>query len=503
MLKSLFLRRFSPFLTDIFITSFTAVAGAICNIFLVRIIATGLGPEELGIYTLIRRAVAALLPFTTLTIGIGLARYIALYEGKGQKTGIVLPSALAVSLSCTFLFCCASLPFSGLLSELLFNQKGTELLFILILFLLIGENFYLCLYAYYRGRQKILSANIWNILIIGILPISIAGFFIQWKNVTFIIFGIGCLFYLSLIGLIPKVIKGIRSTSREEFQSMTKKLLTYSIPRAPGSVALTLIFTFGILISPYAGGIANAAYLSIGIWIFSILEVATSGFGMIVLPKAAGFVGSGNEQYLINKLRSMYDLILHIGLFTVIQLFLIVDFLIFIWLGFKYSEAVPIARIIFLAMIPFFFYTMMRSIIDAVEKKAINAFNLYIGLIITISSSLILLKLGLGLIALAIGFDLGLIALGILTHNFMKKRYHIKFLPDNFYSVLLINILMGLFIYFLKYEMISNRFSYQNLAIVLSVQVLCGIIYLLVLKKLGSTWIRDLEERISVRRMMN
>jgi len=503
MLKLPILKRFSPFLTDIVITSFTTVTVAICNILLVRIIARGLGPEELGIYTLVKRTVSILLPFTTLSIGIGLARYIALYEGKGQKTEIILPAALALSLSCTFLFCFASLPFSGLLSNLLFNQAGREFLFILILFLLIGDNLYICLYSYYRGRQQILNANIWSILIMGILPISIAGIFIQWKNVSYIIFGIGCLLYLSLISLLPKIINGLRSTSREEFMSMAKRLLAYSIPRAPGGVALGLIFTFGVLISPYTGGLANTAYLSIGIWIFGILEMATSGFGMIILPKAAGLVGGGNEQFLINKLRSIYDLILHVGLFVVIQLILIVDFLIFIWVGFKYAEAVPISRIIFLAMIPFFFYTMMRSIIDAVEKKAINAFNLYISLIVTISSSLILLKLGLGLFALAIGFDLGLISLGILTHNFMKKRYHIKFLPDNFYSVLLVNILLGLFIYFVKYEMINNHFSYQNFAIVLSLQALCGITYLFVLRKLGATWIKDIQERISVKRTIS
>lgn len=499
MIKSLFLRRFSPFLKDIFITSFTAVAVAICNIFLVRIIATGLGPEELGTYTLVRRAVAALLPFTTLSIGIGLARYIALYEGKGEKTEIILPTALVLSLSCTFLFCFFLLPFSGMLSDLLFNQKGRECLFVLILFLLIGENLYICLYSYYRGRQKILNANIWNILIIGILPISIAVFFIQWKNVTLIIFGIGCLFYLSLLGLLPKVIKGIRSTSWEEFKSIAKKLLTYSIPRAPGGVALTLIFTFGILISPYAGGIANAAYLSIAIWIFSILEVATSGIGMIVLPKAAGFVGSGNEKYLINKLRSIYDLILHVGLFTVIQLFLILDFLIYLWLGVAYSEAVSISRIIILSMIPFFFYTMMRNIIDAVEKKAINAFNVYISLIVTVSSSLVLMTLGLGLFALAIGLDLGLITLGILTHYYMHKRYHLRLISAIFYPVLLINILMGILIYFVKYEIINNRFCYQNFVIIILLQLLFLIVYLIILKKLGATWLKDITERMTIK----
>jgi len=499
MLKSLFLRRFSPFLQDIFITSFTAVAVVICNIFLIRIIAKGLGPDELGIYTLVRRTAAILLPFTTLSIGIGLARYIALYEGKGQKTEIILPAALTVSLICTLLFCLVLLPFSSLLSDLLFNQKGRAMLFILILFLLIGENLYVCLYSYYRGRQKMLNANIWSILIVGIMPLAIAFFFIQLNNIAYIIFGIGSLFYLCLLSLLPKVFNGIRNTNWEEFKSMVKKLLAYSMPRAPGGVAFILIFTFGIFISPYTGGIANAAYLSIGIWIFQILQTATDAFGLVVLPKAAGFLGSGNEQYLINKLRSIYDVVFHVGLFTVIQLFFILDFLIYLWLGVAYNEAVSISRIIILSMIPFFFYTMMRNIIDAVEKKAINAFNVYISLIVTISSSLILMKLGLGLSALAIGLDSGLITLGILTHYYMHKRYHLRLMSANFYPVLLINILMGLFIYFVKYEMINNRFSYQNFVIVVLFQLIFSIIYLILLKKLGATWLKDITERMTIK----
>lgn len=486
-------------MTDIFITSFTAVVVTICNIFLIRIIAKGLGPEELGVYTLVRRTVAVLIPFTSLSIGIGLARYIALYTGKGQKTESVLPAAVAVSSICSLLVCVALFPFSGLLSKLIFNQEGREVLFKLILFLLIGENLYICLYSYYRGRQRMLRANIWNALVMGIMPVSIAILLIDTNNLSYIIFGLGILFFISLFSLLPQIAYGVRTARWEEFKSIAKKLLTYSIPRAPGGVALTLIFTFGVLVSPYMGGIANAAYMSIGIWIFQILQTATDSFGLVILPKAANLLGRGNDDYLKSKLRSIYDLILHVGLFVFVQMFLILDFLIFIWLGREYSEAVPIARIIILSMMPFFFYTMMRSIIDAVEKRAINAFNLYLSLFVTVISSLILVKSGLGLSALAMGFDVGLISLGILTYFYMNRRYHVSLLPDNFRPVLLINILMGLFIFLVKYEMMSNQFSYLNFAIVVSVQLLCGILYLILLKKLGATWLKDIVERMTIK----
>lgn len=497
MVKSLFPKKISPFLGDILSTSIVAVVVAICNVFVIRIIGKGLGAEELGIYTLVRRTVATVLPFSSLSIGIGLARYIALYAGKGQKTESILPVAVALSSVTSLMVCLALLAFSGSLSELIFNEKGRELLIILILFHLFGENLFICLYAFYRGQQRMFQANIWGMHVLGILPVLLSIVFIHMNNVNYIVFGIGVLFYLSLFSLLPKIIDGIRRTNYGECKTIAIQLLDYSIPRAPGGVALMLIFTFGVLVSPHTGGIANAAYMSIGIWIFQILQTATDSFGQVVLPKAASYLGSGNEEYLVSKLRSIYDFILHVGLFTVIQLFLLLDFLIFIWLGAEYSKAVPIARIIILSMLPFFFFTMMRNIIDAVEKKAINAFNLYISLIITIAISLLLIKSGLGLSALAIGLTSGFLSLGVFTYIYMFRRYRISLISDNFKLIIFVNILMGLGIYLMKYKMMSNHFNYINFVIIVSAQIVCGMLYLLILKKSGTTWITDIEDRIS------
>jgi len=494
---SFFIKRISPFLRDIFFTGFVAIIVAICNILVIRVIAKGLGAEELGIYTLVRRTVATVLPLSSLSMGIGLARYLAFYAGKGQKIESILPAGLILSSIASLLVCLVLFPFSGLLSEIIFNKKGMESTFMLILFLLFGENLFICLYAYYRGQVKMIHANIWGVLVMGVMPLSIVLLLISKNNLNYIILGIGMLFYLSVFGLLPKLFDGIRKTSYAEFTATARKLLAYSIPRAPGGLALPLIFTVGVLASPYTGGIVNAAYISIGIWIFQILQTATDSFGQVILPKTARYLGSGNEQYLASKLRSIYDLILHVGIFAIIQLFLVLDFIIFAWLGVEYSDAVPIARIIVLSMVPFFFYSMMRNIIDAVDKKAINALNLYLSLFITVVSSLFLVRLGLGVAGLAIGLDLGLISLGTMTYLFMKNRYKVSLLSVKFYPVLIINLLMGLCIYIVKYEMMSNQFIYKNFAIIIWAQLICGILYLILLKKLNSTWIRDIEDRIT------
>jgi len=497
-LKIVSLRNFSPFLKDVSITTFTTAIVIICNILIVRIIAKGLGPDELGVYTLVRRTASTLIPFTSLSLGIGIARYIGLYAGKGQKTEPILPAAVVMISIFSLLVCAALFPFSGSLSKLIFHQEGREIFFILTLFLLVGENLYGCLYAFYRGRQRMLEANIWNVFTVGIMPVMIAILFIYTCNLSFIVFGIGLLFYCCLFSILPKIYYGMRKTNLEEFKAMTKKLLMYSIPRAPGSVALTMIFTFGVFISPYMGGIANAAYMSIGIWLFQTLEVATNSFGLVALPKVANLIGSGKEAYFISNLRSIYDFVLHIGLFTVIQFFLVVDFIVFAWLGVEYNASVPIARILILSMMPYFFYTMMRNIIDALEVRPINTFNLYLSLFVTVVISLMLAKTGFGVLALAMGLDAGMLSLGILTYLFMKRRYKIRLLTRTIYPVVLINIISGVLIYLIKYVMLSNKFNVHNITLIVSLQLICGILYLFLLNRFGATWIGDMRARMAI-----
>ena len=486
----------SPFMRDVLLTALTSAITMICNIWLIRLIARGLGPEEFGAYTLIRRTSSTLIPFTTLSIGIGIARYLAFHSGRNNKTESILPAGLAMSLGFSFLIILILFPFSAQLGKIIFRKEGQELLFQSILFLIVGYNFYTCLYSYYRGYQKMTRANIWQIFIIAIFPIPIAYYLIDFRNAGYLAFGIGSLFYLSLFDLVGKLRRDFKMIRREEFKSTARDLLFYSLPRAPGGVALSFIFTFGVLISPYLGTIANAAYISIAVWIFQIIQASTTPFGLVVLPKASNLFGRGKEDYLKNKLRSIYDLVLQVGVFATIQLTLILDFIIFVWLGKEYSEAIPIAQVIILTITPFFLYVMLRNIIDAIEERAINAYNVYISLLATITSSLIFLQFNLGLIGLAIGLDLGLCLLGFLTYLYVNRRYHMRLFLEQPYLMFLINILMGLIVYLIKYKVFSNEFSYRSLIVIISVQFVLGTAYFLTLGRLGCSWAQDIKERI-------
>ncbi|MFH1562834.1 MAG: hypothetical protein ABIF11_05390 [Nitrospirota bacterium] len=73
--------RISPFLRDVVITSLTSMITILSMIIVTHLLAKGLGPEEFGAYSLTRRLVSTLMPFATLSMGVTLDRYIALYQG--------------------------------------------------------------------------------------------------------------------------------------------------------------------------------------------------------------------------------------------------------------------------------------------------------------------------------------------------------------------------------------------------------------------------------------
>jgi len=94
----------SPFLKDIGVTTLTSVATIVSLIFVTRFLARGLGPDEFGAYALTRRIVAFIVRFSTLTMGVSLARYTALSKDWKQRE-ILLSVALTIVIIMAVILC--------------------------------------------------------------------------------------------------------------------------------------------------------------------------------------------------------------------------------------------------------------------------------------------------------------------------------------------------------------------------------------------------------------
>jgi O-antigen/teichoic acid export membrane protein len=189
-------------------------------------------------------------------------------------------------------------------------------------------------------------------------------------------------------------------------------------------------------------------------------------------------------------------MIIHLSLFIVIQLFIWANEIVLIWLGEDYLLAVPIIQIFLITLCPYLSYVMLRSIIDAVEKKAVNTFNLLISFGITILLCLLFGNLGFGAIGLAIAAAIGMSSLGIFSSYFLIKRYKIRLNNLKFTLILLINCLIAIIDIIAKKYTVAYFDSIQLFVAMTLIGSLLFVSYVWFLYKKRTDWVIQLKIRV-------
>jgi O-antigen/teichoic acid export membrane protein len=487
----------SAFIKDLVLTTGTSIATGFSLIMATRLLAQGLGPEGFGVYSLSRRVLATMVPFSTLAMGITIARYIALFGDADHRTRFLL-SGLILSVAPSLGVAVIGLIVLNPLSTAIFHDTGYSPVFIATLFMLVGSSFYTVLYAFYRGTGQMGKANLWQLVTVGLGPIVIAGAYANTGRVDWILLLMGTLFFTSAVPLSVYASKGVLSCKHGlRIAGPLKELFQYGLPRTLGGLALAGILSTGPLLASYFGSLKDAGYLVAGQSMFAIADVAgIASFGIIALPKAAQLFAEGRMEFLRERIGDILALVFHLGLFTAIQLFLWSDQIILAWLGSQYIHAIPLMRILILALVPYFAYVGLRSIIDAVEERAVNTYNLCVGLITTLVSSLFLGMVGSGSLGLALGTTLGIVALGSLTVRYLWQANWVAIKGLRLKECLCLNTCaLGLAFWF----RISLVHSYGPMAMLGFAVILEGmliVLYLLILRKLRVSWIIELERRV-------
>ena len=486
--------KLSPFLKDIVLTTITSLFIIISMIFVTRILAKELGPDEFGIYSLARRMVSLVIPFSTLSMGVGLTRYIAASDDEDKRNDYLASTMLIVS--------CVSLLLVGVaflggkkLTILIFHSPQYLSLFYCCLIMIVGFGSFTILYAYYRGIQRMSLANLWQVCIIAILPLAISYAFAQYRNISLIIFLMGLSTYLSIFPLIV-ILKKWKKKGFEQLRLDIRDLLNYGIPRTPGGVAFGGLLAIGPFIAPYFGSMRDAGYLVIGQSVFRIAEASVVAFGLVALPKISQIFSEGKIDFLKSRISDILTMIIHLGLFIVIQLFIWSNEIVSIWLGNEYLKAVPIIKIFLVSLCPYLGYVMLRSIIDAVEERAINTLNLLISFGITTVTSLALGYMGFGVLGLALGITIGLLSLGVLSTYFLVKRYKLTFKDMELMWILFTNCLFAGVTIITKKYLVSHFDNIMLLIAVLLIGCLLLIFYMWLLYKKDIGWVMQLKIRI-------
>ncbi len=416
--------RLSPFLRDVILTTVTSIVTMVCSVLVTRFLAMGLGPVEFGAYTLARRIVSTAIPFATLCMGVALPRYLGFLSSQGAAPPGYLTGAGAITTFFTALVIAVLLGNRRMFAIWLFKDARYQPLIGAIAFMIIGIAFYQLVYANYRGHLQMVKANLWEIAITALGPLVLAYLLTEGATAGRMVFSLGSLSYLVLVPLIWKLWDDVRQLlASGSLGNVLKQLCCYGGPRVPGGFAFAGLLTLGPALAPHFGGLEEAGYLTVGQSILRIMDSAVVAFGLVALPRLARYSGAGKEDALRENMADLVAFLFQIGLFATLHIWLWTDPIVPLWLGTQYSAAIPVARVLVVALIPYLAYVVLRWVVDAVEVQAVNTLNLFIALGTAAVIGVALAASGLGVTGLAWGTTAGFVLLGGLTVSYLWRRF--------------------------------------------------------------------------------
>ncbi len=406
---------FGTFLTSLVVTATTfSVTGTLAG---------WLGPDRFGGYLLARRLVNTVVPCCTLAMGLAVPRCLATVSERSNRRALLI-GGFTLGVLPALLIGAIGLATYGATLQFFFGRAQDRALLAGALVLLIGTSCYGLLYGFYRGQHQMTWANLWQIIVFAIGPAAVVYSPKRPTEAGPILVLMGLVGCMALGPLLLRILDGLRDRATiNQLPGALRELWWYGVPRVPGGFALQSILALGPLMALYYGGMADAGYLLAGQAIFSIADVAITSFGIVMLPRIAALQADGQIEYLRERISDVITFVGHVGLYATLHLIVWSRVLILVWLGIAYSDAIPLLRVLLVAVIPYSAFVMLRSIIDGIEHRPVNTVNLGLSLLGAGLASQVTLTYGWGMMGLALSTSLGFWLLALLSVRYVWGRF--------------------------------------------------------------------------------
>jgi len=142
---------------------------------------------------------------------------------------------------------------------------------------------------------------------------------------------------------------------------------------------------------------------------------------------------------------------------------------------------------------------LLRSVVDAVEKKAINTLNLVLSFAVALISAMTLVALGLSVKGLALATTIGFVTLGFLTLRYIWTTFQIRSNSIELKIPLLCNVSLIMIALLFKYLLINRFFGPTWIGIVI-IELALFTSFILLLWKIRVRWLLELEQRLIKKR---
>lgn len=484
------------FLYDLVVTTIGTLVTTAAQVLFMRVVAEGLGPEQFGAHALARRAVATLLPLLTLGTSLALPRFLAVKKLRTEHDVVVL-AGLALGVLPALALAVAGLGLRTRFTTLLFRSLSYEPLLLAMLGLAVSQSLFTVLYAVYRGKGEMTPANGWLVVTTGVGPLVTAWFYASWGRADVIVALSAAWMALSTIPLVEWALRALPSARTEPaFRGAVRQLLAYGLPRVPAGFAAAALFGVGPLLAPHFGSMVTAGHLVAGQSVLTVTESLVFAFGLVALPRFARLADEGRHDTIRDAVNDAFALVYHLGLFLSLQGLIWAEEIVLLLLGSQYKPAVPILRVMLFTVPPYLGYVMLRSIVDAVEDRAINTWNLTISVLVSVVAAVALASLGLGGLGLALGQAVGIFVLGGTTLLFLHGRYPLRWGELRLGTTFGLNIAALLGGLLIRLWLTS---AYAGVALFVAIgcaEVVLATLYLAALLQVRIGWLLRLRQRV-------
>jgi len=360
-------------------TMVTELLVTISGILILKLAASLLGPAGFGEYSLSRRAVG--LMYLPLVMGLGIAapRYIAIaragaMEGYTESAfaTATLTAGLLPPLTIALLFNLA--PETA--AALLFGRTSFFYLVPPATIALAGIALHSMVYAVYRGRSEMRFANFLQITNLALAPPF--AFAIGGKSAASVLTATGVTWLITSGVALLHVLYRERADWRglASMREHLKVLLRFGLPRVPGEFAVVGLFAIPSLLAVRAHGIVEAGQFSAALSVLTMAAGTFAPVGLVVLPRASAMAATGDVAGIKRLVRRILIGGILVAAGGVIIGELVIPFFIKWYFGEAFTPAIPYFRAVLIATIPYAVYILMRSILDALDVRALNSRNL-------------------------------------------------------------------------------------------------------------------------------
>ncbi len=402
-------QRYKDYIVTFITEAFVLIAGVLVYKFANKLI----GETSFSEYALVRRTISFIQPILMMGMGVGIPRYIAFAIGKGKMKDSVsyFYTGFLIVLSIGLIFSLILIIFPSVFSYLFFGNTSLVHLIYPLLIMCFGLVLHSSIYSYYRGNIMMLSANLFQIINLGIIPI-IAFAFSKQILVIFYINGIlwiivSILFFLNILFRNYKIIL-------INFK-IAKELIFYGIQRIPGDIAIAGLLSLPAFYTAHYKGIKEAGYVAFGISLLNMVGAAFGPICLILLPESSKMISGNRIDSLMKTARNLTIVTLAITLVGFVIFNLFATQILSFYLGSVNPALIEISKIIMLGCFGYTLYISLRSILDAFYVKAVNTKNIFIVFILFLILSTLFLNFlhnfNFVLISLAISLNI----LGLLT----------------------------------------------------------------------------------------